>query len=127
MCAIDRDELRRPGLSGAGGGKPLFVATGLGSTAAAGVGCCVGIGVFLSVTGKTIVFVGGAFISRASRGSGLADCCFAGAPFATAGVAESGFKTGFVVGLVIGLAFDSLLARLLPFEAVFGIVFGTGF
>lgn len=35
MWANAREELRRPGLSGGGGGKPLFTGTGLGGTAGA--------------------------------------------------------------------------------------------
>ena len=89
MWASAREELRRPGLSGGGGGKPLFACTGLGGT--------------IRVNAAGTVVTSGAFLLAAS-GKGLANTLRTGLTTGLAATLAAGFVTCLTGALAEGLA-----------------------
>ena len=119
MWASAREELRRPGLSGGGGGKPLFTAAGLNGTtgvAAAG-GTATGTAFLLAVTGTGLDLTGLA----EAFGTGLVDNLAMGLPTTL----TEAFCAG--VAAVLATLFVAAFAALANTLTLTGGALATGF
>ena len=126
MWASARDELRRPGLSGGGGGKPLLAVTGLGCTTGVGKagGFATSAAFLLAATDKGLVLTG----LTTAFGTGLETGLAATLAAALETTFTEALGVGFVANLALTTGFEAtFLATGLALAAGLTAFFATGF